>query len=187
MMKRFFDMILAIMLMIFTTPIFIIIMVFIRLGSKGAALHWSKRIGINNQIFLMPKFRSMYLNTPDVATHLLHDSKSYITPIGRILRKTSLDELPQLWSILIGDMSFVGPRPALHNQDDLMALRIEMGVDKCKPGLTGWAQINGRDEISIPEKVKLEHYYLQHQSFFFDLKISFFTFFGVLFSKGISH
>lgn len=186
-MKRIFDIVVSFVLMVFFSPVFLLLFLWVKLSSKGPAIHWSKRVGINHTFFKMPKFRSMYVDTPDVATHLLQDSQSYITPVGRVLRKTSLDELPQLWSIFIGDMSFVGPRPALHNQDDLMALRTEMGVEKCKPGLTGWAQINGRDEISIPEKVKLEHYYLQHQSFFFDMKILFITFFGVLFSRGISH
>lgn len=186
-MKRVFDIVVSFILLLLFSPIILILFLWVKLSSKGPAIHWSKRVGINSTFFMMPKFRSMYIDTPDVATHLLQDSKNYITPAGRILRKTSLDELPQLWSILVGDMSFVGPRPALHNQNDLMALRCEKGVEKLKPGLTGWAQINGRDEISIPEKVALDYYYLEHQSFLFDIKILFYTFFGVLFSKGITH
>lgn len=179
----------AALLCIFAIPIFLIILA-IRLTSRGPAIHWSKRIGKNNQIFLMPKFRTMKLDTPQVATHLLSSSgkaESYITPVGAILRKTSLDELPQIWSVLIGDMNLVGPRPALFNQDDLKKLRTECGVHKLAPGVTGWAQINGRDEISIPEKVKLDKEYLDHKSFWFDLKILFMTAYKVIARKDVSH
>ena len=157
----------------------------IRLTSRGPVLYWSQRVGRNNELFWMPKFRSMYLETPEVATHLLADSKRWITPIGRFLRKTSLDELPQLWCILTGDMSFVGPRPALHNQDDLIRLRTAAGVHKLVPGLTGLAQINGRDELSIPEKVSLDAEYLADRSLALDLKIGLLTFYSVLLAKGV--
>jgi len=157
------------------------------LTSPGPIVYWSNRVGRNNAIFRMPKFRSMRIDTPAVATHLLQNPDQYLTPIGSFLRKSSLDELPQLWSILVGDMSFVGPRPALFNQDDLVALRTENGVEKLLPGLTGWAQINGRDELPIPEKVALDQYYLQHQSFWFDFKILFLTFLKVVQRDGVSH
>jgi O-antigen biosynthesis protein WbqP len=150
-------------------------------------LYWSDRIGKNNRIFKMPKFRSMRIDTPAVATHLLGNPAAYLTPIGSFLRKSSLDELPQLWSILKGDMSFVGPRPALFNQDDLIALRTENGVHTLTPGLTGWAQINGRDELAIPDKVKLDTEYLHRRSFFFDIYVLWLTFMKVLRSDGVSH
>lgn len=173
-------------LIIFSIPFFII-WVLIRVTSPGNAVHWSKRIGKNNQIFLMPKFRTMRTDTPQVATHLLKDEKNYITPIGSFLRKTSLDELPQLWSVLKGDMSLVGPRPALFNQYDLMELRTKAGVHVLVPGVTGWAQINGRDELSSEEKVKYDKEYLERRSVMFDLKIIYMTAFKVLLRKGISH
>ena len=157
------------------------------LTSAGPVLYWSDRVGKRNKIFKMPKFRSMCINTPAVATHLLPDAKQYLTPIGSFLRKSSLDELPQLWSILKGEMSFVGPRPALFNQDDLVALRTKYGVDELLPGLTGWAQINGRDELPIPVKVQLDVEYMNKQSFLFDLKIIFLTFLKVLRRDGIQH
>ncbi|MCU0956072.1 MAG: sugar transferase [Hydrogenophaga sp.] len=159
----------------------------VRLTSPGPALYWSDRVGRHNRIFRMPKFRSMRVDTPAVATHLLKDANAYLTPIGSFLRKSSLDELPQLWSILRGDMSFVGPRPALFNQDDLIALRTEHGVHELVPGLTGWAQINGRDDLPIPVKVRLDVEYLQRRSFWFDLRIIALTFFNVLRSKGVQH
>jgi O-antigen biosynthesis protein WbqP len=159
----------------------------VRLTSKGPALYWSDRVGRNNVIFKMPKFRSMRVGTPAVATHLLADARSHLTPIGSFLRKSSLDELPQLWSILAGDMSFVGPRPALFNQQDLIALRTEQGVHTLVPGLTGWAQVNGRDELPIPEKVKLDVAYLQRQSLWFDIRILWLTFVKVLRRDGVSH
>ena len=159
----------------------------VRLTSKGPVLYWSDRVGRNNVIFKMPKFRSMLVGTPTVATHLLADARSHLTPIGSFLRKSSLDELPQLWSILAGDMSFVGPRPALFNQHDLIALRTEHGVHILVPGLTGWAQVNGRDELPISEKVKLDVVYLQRQSLWFDLRIMWLTFIKVLRRDGVSH
>ena len=159
----------------------------VRLTSSGPALYWSDRVGRNNRIFRMPKFRSMRIDTPAVATHLLGNPQDYLTPIGSFLRKSSLDELPQLWSILKGDMSFVGPRPALFNQQDLIALRTEQGVHTLLPGLTGWAQVNGRDELPISEKVKLDAVYLQRQSLWFDMRILWLTFIRVLKRDGVSH
>lgn len=159
----------------------------VRLTSPGPCLYWSARIGCNNNIFKMPKFRSMRIDTPAVATHLLENSEQWLTPIGSFLRKSSIDELPQLWSIIKGDMSFVGPRPALFNQDDLIALRTEKGVHKLVPGLTGWAQVNGRDELSISQKVDLDVDYLQRQSLLFDLKVLWMTAMKVLLRKGVSH
>ena len=163
------------------------IAVLVQLTSKGPVLYWSDRVGRKNKIFKMPKFRSMQEDTPAVATHLLSDPDVYLSPIGGFLRRTSLDELPQLWSILKGDMSFVGPRPALFNQDDLIALRTEYEVDQLVPGLTGWAQVNGRDELPIPEKVALDVEYMQRQSFWFDLKILWMTFLKVIKRDGVSH
>ena len=158
-----------------------------RLTSKGPALYWSDRVGRNNQIFKMPKFRSMRVGTPAVATHLLSDPKTHLTPIGSFLRKSSLDELPQLWSILVGDMSFVGPRPALFNQQDLIELRTQQGVHVLTPGLTGWAQVNGRDELPIPQKVALDVEYLHRKSFWFDLEILWVTLTKVLRKEGVTH
>jgi O-antigen biosynthesis protein WbqP len=165
----------------------LLVAIAVRLTSKGPALYWSERVGRNNVIFEMPKFRSMRLGTPAVATHLLADAGSHLTPIGSFLRKSSLDELPQLWSILAGDMSFVGPRPALFNQQDLIALRTEQGVHTLVPGLTGWAQVNGRDELPIPEKVKLDVVYLQRQSLWFDIRILWLTVVKVLRRDGVAH
>lgn len=165
----------------------VLVALLVRLTSPGPALYWSDRIGKNNTIFKMPKFRSMRVGTPTVATHLLADAHSHLTPVGNFLRKSSLDELPQLWSIIRGDMSFVGPRPALFNQDDLIALRTQYGVEKLPPGLTGWAQVNGRDELPIPEKVKLDVEYLQRQSLPFDIKIIVLTFLKVVRRDGITH
>ena len=173
-------------LLIFS-PLFIFVTLLVKLTSKGPALYWSNRVGRGNTIFKMPKFRTMQVGTPAVATHLLSDSGQYLTPVGSFLRKSSLDELPQLWSILVGDMSFVGPRPALFNQGDLIALRTQYGVDKLIPGLTGWAQINGRDELSIPIKVQYEVEYLQKRSFWFDMKILGLTFLKVVRRAGVSH
>lgn len=185
--KRFFDLALSLVLAtVFLIP-FILIAILIKLTSKGPVLHNSKRVGKNNVIFLMPKFRTMRIDTPQVATHLLANPKAFLTPIGSFLRKTSLDELPQLISIIKGDMSFVGPRPALFNQDDLVKLRTEKGVHLLTPGLTGWAQVNGRDEIPIPKKVELDKEYLQKKSFFFDVKILWLTFFQVISRKNIIH
>lgn len=159
----------------------------VRLTSPGPILYWSNRVGRANRLFKMPKFRSMRVGTPAVATHLLQDPKAHLTPIGSFLRKSSLDELPQLWSILKGDMSFVGPRPALFNQDDLVALRTEYGVHELMPGLTGWAQVNGRDELPLPEKVKLDVEYMQRHSLWFDIRILWLTFVKVLHREGVSH
>ena len=186
-MKRFFDFSFAIFL-IFVLLFFIIILaVLVKITSKGNALYWSDRVGKNNKIFKMPKFRSMLTDAPDVATHLLDNPGSYLSPIGSLLRSSSLDELPQLFSVLKGDMSFVGPRPALFNQEDLIALRTEKGVDKLLPGITGWSQVNGRDELSIPDKVALDVEYLNRQSFWFDMKILWMTFLKVINRDGVSH
>ena len=186
-MKRLFDLLLALLIaIVFALPILVVVII-VRLTSSGPALYWSNRVGRGNMIFKMPKFRTMQVGTPAVATHLLSDSGQYLTPVGSFLRKSSLDELPQLWSILVGDMSFVGPRPALFNQDDLIALRTQYGVDELVPGLTGWAQVNGRDELSIPDKVQYEVEYLQKQSFWFDIKILGLTFLKVVRRAGVSH
>lgn len=187
MIKRLFDFILALFVMLFFLLPVLLIAFAVRVTSTGPILYWSDRVGRYNKIFKMPKFRSMRINTPAVATHLLVDPKQFLTPVGSFLRKSSLDELPQLWSIIKGDMSFVGPRPALFNQDDLVALRTQYGVDKLVPGLTGWAQINGRDELPIPDKVKLDVDYLHEQSFWLDLKIIFLTFLKVIRRDGIQH
>lgn len=186
-MKRLFDLILALIATsILLVPI-IVVAVMVRLTSKGPALYWSDRVGRNNLLFRMPKFRSMKTDTPAVATHLLENPQSMLTPIGDFLRKSSLDELPQLWSIFIGDMSFVGPRPALFNQDDLIRLRTEKSVHTLIPGLTGWAQINGRDDLPIPQKVELDVEYLNNRSFIFDLQVLWATFLKVLKRDGVSH
>jgi O-antigen biosynthesis protein WbqP len=186
-MKRLFDLIMTLCLLIFFGIPMLLIAIIVKLTSKGPALYWSDRIGKNNTVFKMPKFRTMRIDTPAVATHLLSNPDQYLTPIGKFLRKSSLDELPQLISILKGDMSFVGPRPALFNQDDLVALRTSKGVHVLTPGLTGWAQINGRDELPIPVKVEFDEYYFKHQSFLFDLKILFMTFFKVVRREGVTH
>lgn len=186
-MKRVFDLALALCAaMVLALPI-ALVAVAVRSTSPGPALYWSNRVGRNNKIFRMPKFRSMRVGTPAVATHLLADPKAHLTPIGSFLRKSSLDELPQLWSILTGDMSFVGPRPALFNQDDLIALRTECGVHQLVPGLTGWAQVNGRDELPIPQKVALDAEYLKNRSLWLDIKILWLTFIKVLRSDGVTH
>ncbi len=185
--KRNFDILLAIIAAIILVIPFLCTALMVRLTSKGPILYWSQRVGKNNQLFLMPKFRSMWVDTPAVATHLLNNPETLLTPIGSFLRKSSLDELPQLWNILKGDMSFVGPRPALFNQDDLIAQRTAKGVHLLTPGLTGWAQINGRDELPIPQKVLLDVEYMHRQSFVFDLKIIFLTFLKVLRKDGITH
>lgn len=186
-MKRAFDLFLALIAAsILFVPI-VLTAICVRLSSPGPVVYWSNRVGRYNRIFKMPKFRSMRIDTPAVATHLLSNPDQYLTPIGSFLRKSSLDELPQLWSILNGDMSFVGPRPALYNQDDLIALRSERKVDRILPGLTGWAQINGRDELPIPAKVELDAYYVQHQSFWLDIKILFLTFYKVVRRDGVTH
>jgi O-antigen biosynthesis protein WbqP len=186
-MKRLFDLLLAVFVGCFLLVPVLVVAVLVRLTSKGPALYWSDRVGRNNTIFKMPKFRSMRVGTPAVATHLLADPKAHLTPIGSFLRKSSLDELPQLWSILAGDMSFVGPRPALFNQHDLIELRTRQGVHTLMPGLTGWAQVNGRDELPIPDKVKLDVEYLRRQSMWFDIRILWLTFVKVLRRDGVSH
>ena len=186
-MKRVFDIFLCCLAALILFVPLLLVATAVRLTSKGPALHWSDRVGRNNVIFKMPKFRSMRVGTPAVATHLLADARSHLTPIGSFLRKSSLDELPQLWSILVGAMSFVGPRPALFNQQDLIALRTEQGVHTLVPGLTGWAQVNGRDELPIPEKVKLDVAYMQRQSLWFDVRILWLTFVKVLQRDGVSH
>jgi O-antigen biosynthesis protein WbqP len=186
-MKRIFDLILAVVLF-FLLPIpLLLTAILVVTTSKGPALYWSDRIGKNNKIFKMPKFRSMLIDTPAVATHLLENPNSYLSPIGGFLRLSSLDELPQLFSVLKGDMSFVGPRPALYNQDDLITLRTQKGVDKLLPGITGWAQVNGRDELSIPDKVALDVEYLNRQSFSIDMEILWMTFLKVIKRDGVSH
>ena len=186
-MKRIFDLVLVVLAGCFLLMPMLLVAILVRVTSKGPVLYWSDRVGRNNVIFKMPKFRSMRVGTPAVATHLLADARSHLAPIGSFLRKGSLDELPQLWNILVGDMSFVGPRPALFNQQDLIALRTEQGVHTLVPGLTGWAQVNGRDELPIPEKVKLDVVYLQHQSLWFDTHILWLTFAKVLKRDGVSH
>lgn len=186
-MKRIFDFSLALGLLGLFAPIFLVVTLLVKMTSAGPAIYWSNRVGKNNTLFGMPKFRTMLVETPVVATHLLADPNMYVTPIGSFLRKSSLDELPQLWSILVGHMSFVGPRPALYNQYDLIELRTSSNVHTLVPGLTGWAQINGRDELPIPEKVKLDIYYLEHQSFLLDIKILFLTFLKVMRREGVTH
>ena len=186
-MKRLFDVILAVTLGVIALIPCLCIAILVRATSRGPALYWSERVGQDNQLFRMPKFRSMLVGTPAVATHLLTDAHARLTPIGAFLRKSSLDELPQLWSVLRGDMSFVGPRPALYNQHDLISLRLERGVHRLKPGITGWAQINGRDELPIVEKVSLDGEYLKNQSLWFDLKILWLTVARVLRREGILH
>lgn len=186
-MKRTFDLLLAIPATIILIVPIVLIAVLVRLTSPGPALYWSNRIGLDNKVFSMPKFRTMRVGTPAVATHLLGDAASHLTPIGGFLRQSSLDELPQIWSILKGDMSLVGPRPALFNQEDLIALRTANGLHKLVPGLTGWAQINGRDELAIPDKVALDTEYLNRRSVWFDIKILWFTFKKVVYREGISH
>jgi len=186
-MKRLFDILLALIAFSILLIPSIIVAIMVKLTSKGPVLYWSDRVGINNSIFKMPKFRSMKIDTPAVATHLLQDPKSVLTPIGDFLRKSSLDELPQLWCILKGDMSFVGPRPALFNQDDLIELRTQQGVDKLLPGLTGWAQVNGRDELPIPQKVALDVEYIAKQGFWFDIYVIWLTFLKVVKRDGVSH
>jgi O-antigen biosynthesis protein WbqP len=187
MLKRLFDLFLGAIAALFLVVPVAIVAIMVRVTSPGPALYWSDRIGRNNRVFRMPKFRSMRVGTPAVATHLLQDPKVHLTPIGSFLRKSSLDELPQLWSILKGDMSFVGPRPALFNQDDLIALRTACGVHELVPGLTGWAQVNGRDELPIPEKVKLDAEYLRRCSLGFDIYILWLTFVKVVRRDGVSH
>jgi O-antigen biosynthesis protein WbqP len=187
MVKRLLDITIGVMAIVVFGLLIVGVALAVKSSSFGSVLYWSTRVGRNNTLFQMPKFRTMRVDTPAVATHLLQNPDAYLTPIGSLLRKTSLDELPQLWSILKGDMSFVGPRPALFNQDDLIALRTQYGVHQLVPGLTGWAQINGRDELPIPEKVALDAEYLKRQSFWFDLKILGLTFIKVIRRDNVSH
>jgi len=189
-LKRSLDVLLTLMGLSVLSPFIVITYMLVKLTSPGPALFWSQRVGKDNQLFSMPKFRSMRIGTPQIATHLMNQQSnpnSYLTPVGSFIRKTSLDELPQLWSVLKGDMSVVGPRPALFNQDDLIKLRTEKGVHELKPGITGWAQINGRDEIPIPQKVALDVYYLEHQSLLLDIKIVMLTAIKVLRRDNITH
>ena len=185
--KRLFDLLFGLLLSVILSLPILGTALLVRLTSPGPVLYWSDRVGCNNRMFKMPKFRSMQIDTPAVATHLLHYPDQWLTPIGSFLRKSSMDELPQLWSILKGDMSFVGPRPALFNQDDLIALRTDAGVHELVPGLTGWAQVNGRDELPILQKVQLDAEYLQRRSFLFDLKIIWMTALKVVARDGVSH
>ena len=186
-MKRLFDFVMAALLLVGLAIPMSLIFVAVSLTSKGPVLYWSNRVGRYNKIFKMSKFRSMNVETPAVATHLMQNPKTYLTPIGAFLRSSSLDELPQLFSILKGDMSFVGPRPALYNQNDLIDLRTEKGIHKLVPGVTGWAQVNGRDNLSIPEKADLDEEYLNCQSFWFDLKILWMTLVKIIKQENISH
>ena len=186
-MKRIFDFFLAIVVLFLLIIPIMFIFIAVWLSSKGPALHWSNRIGKNNKIFKMPKFRSMLIDAPAVATHLLDNPDTYLSPIGGFLRSTSLDEIPQLLSVLKGDMSFVGPRPALYNQEDLITLRTKKGIDNLLPGITGWAQVNGRDELSIPGKVAFDLEYLKNQSLWFDMKILWITLLKVVKRVGVSH
>jgi O-antigen biosynthesis protein WbqP len=185
--KRFFDIFLASFLLLVLAGVLALVAMAVKITSQGKVLYWSKRIGKDNTVFLMPKFRTMRTDTPVVATHLLANPDLYLTPVGKFLRTTSLDELPQLYSIFVGHMSFVGPRPALFNQDDLIELRTLAGVHALTPGLTGWAQVNGRDELPIPDKVELDKVYLQKQSWFFDLQILLLTFVKVMRREGVVH
>ncbi len=186
-MKRATDLLLALVALVLLCVPLVVIGLLVRLTSRGPALYWSDRVGRNNFIYRMPKFRSMRVDTPAVATHLLDNPERYLTPVGSFLRKSSLDELPQLWSIVKGEMSFVGPRPALFNQYDLIELRTRHGIDQLLPGLTGWAQVNGRDELPIPQKVALEIEYLREKSQWLDMKIIFMTFFRVLRRDNVTH
>ena len=187
MLKRLFDLILAVVAALVLGLPLVLVALLVKLTSARPVLYWSERVGRNNRLFRMPKFRSMRVGTPAAATHLLADPAAHLTPIGSFLRKSSQDELPQLWSILKGDMSFVGPRPALYNQDDLVELRTRYGVHELVPGLTGWAQINGRDELPIPDKVALDQEYLRRRSFWFDLYILWLTFVKVIRRDGVTH
>jgi O-antigen biosynthesis protein WbqP len=186
-MKRLCDIAVVLVTIVILALPMLLIAVLVRITSTGPVLYWSNRVGLKNQMFRMPKFRTMRVDAPVVATHLLDGPERYLTPIGSLLRKSSLDELPQLWSILKGDMSFVGPRPALFNQDDLISLRTEKGVHELVPGLTGWAQVNGRDELPIPQKVQLDAEYLERRTLLFDMKILWLTALKVLARDGVSH
>ena len=186
-LKRAFDLTSTVFLLLILALPILVIFLLVKWTSTGSALHWSSRVGINNTMFRMPKFRTMRMDTPEVATHLLENPERYLTPIGPFLRKYSLDELPQLWSVLRGDMSFVGPRPALHNQDDLIGFRTQKGVHRIIPGITGWAQVNGRDDIPIPVKVEYDEHYLRNRSFPLDLKIIWITLLKTMIAEGVKH
>jgi len=186
-LKRAFDIAVALAALVVLSPVLLALALLVRLDSPGPALHWSRRVGRGNRLFAMPKFRTMRTDTPDVATHLLDDPARWITPLGRFLRGVSLDELPQFWSVLVGQMSLVGPRPALFNQDDLVALRTAAGVDGLRPGLTGWAQVNGRDELSVAEKTRFDREYLERMSLAFDLRILLLTAARVVRRDSVSH
>ncbi|MBN2568701.1 MAG: sugar transferase [Deltaproteobacteria bacterium] len=186
-MKRIFDLAMAFFLLCFLSIPILFVGFIVKMTSKGPILYWSDRVGINNGIFRMPKFRTMVTGTPAVATHLMKNPDDYLTRAGSLLRRFSLDELPQLYSILRGDISFVGPRPALYNQDDLIDLRTEKGIHTIIPGITGWAQVNGRDELPISVKIEFDEYYLKNRSFLFDLKILLMTFIKVVKREGVSH
>ena len=186
-MKRLFDVLLSILLLCLLSIPMIIVAVIVKMSSSGPILYWSDRVGVDNSIFKMPKYRTMLIDTPAVATHLMQNPDAYLTPIGPFLRKSSLDELPQLWSILRGEMSFVGPRLALFNQDDLIKLRTEKGITRLTPGVTGWAQISGRDNLPIPVKVQYDEYYMQNRFFLFDIMILWKTFFKVIKKDGVTH
>lgn len=186
-MKRSFDIVVSLAgILVLGLPM-LVIAIFIKITSKGPVFYWSDRVGVDNKIFRMPKFRTMKTDTPIVATHLLASPDQYLTPVGKVLRKHSIDELPQLFSVVVGDMSLVGPRPALYNQYDLIQLRTDIGVHRLVPGITGWAQINGRDELPIPAKVQLDEYYLKNQSFALDIKTLVLTALSIIESKGVSH
>jgi len=185
--KRIFDILVSLVLLVLMCIPMLVIAIVIKLSSKGPVLYWSDRVGINNSLFKMPKFRTMRVGAPEVATHLMKNPEQYLTPIGSILRKLSLDELPQLWSVLKGDMSLVGPRPALYNQDDLIEMRTRMGIHKLLPGLTGWAQVNGRDDLPIPVKVEYDAYYMKNRNLWLDLKILWLTIVNVLKKKGVQY
>jgi O-antigen biosynthesis protein WbqP len=186
-MKRLFDLVVVLLFVVILFIPIVVVTILVRFTSKGPVIYWSVRVGKKNKTFKMPKFRTMIVSTPTIATHMLDAPDSYLSPIGGFLRRTSLDELPQLFSVLKGDMSIIGPRPALFNQNDLIELRTKKGVEKLTPGITGLAQVNGRDELSIPEKVELDEEYMNHQSFFFDMKILWLTFLKVIRSDGVSH
>jgi O-antigen biosynthesis protein WbqP len=186
-MKRIVDLFVGLSALVMLFVPIVMVAILVKFTSKGSVLYWSDRVGRKNKFFRMPKFRTMRLDTPEMATHLMNSPYTYLSPIGGVLRRSSLDELPQLWSILKGNMSFVGPRPALFNQDDLVALRTERGVDRLMPGLTGWAQVNGRDELPIPEKVALDIEYMERQSFWFDMYILWLTVLKVVKRDGVSH
>ena len=187
MIKRIFDFFLAVLLLIIFLPLLLFLAIVVKITSKGPIIFWSQRVGKNNQLFWMPKFRTMLIETPNVATHLLTGANNYLTPVGSFLRKSSLDELPQLWSVIGGDMSFVGPRPALFNQTDLIDMRTAVGVHSLTPGITGWAQINGRDELALSEKVGFDQEYLQKRALVFDIQILWLTGLKVFRREGVSH